>query len=85
MLNCFLVSCVSQAEAQICIASAGDNAKRLVGMLLPRGAVEDLLKELHDQRAAAEAQQALQAQQIQPPQLRSYHEIHTQSSIWPGC
>ena len=62
----------------MCIAFAGDNAKRLVGMLLPRVAVEDLLKELHDQQAAAEAQQA---QRIQAPQLQSYHGLHTQSSI----
>ena len=91
VLFCFVLFCqphevvcctvVSQAEAYLCIAFAGDNAKRLVGMLLPRGAVEDLLKELHDQQAAAEAQQLQQAQQIQAPQLQSYHGLHTQSSI----
>lgn len=50
-------------------------------MLLPRGAVEDLLKELHDQQAAAEAQQAQQAQLMQAPQLRAHHGLHLQSSI----
>lgn len=47
-------------------------------MLLPRGAVEDLLKELRTQQAAAEAQQA---QQVQASQLGSYHGLHLHSSI----
>ena len=46
-------------------------------MLLPRGAVDDLLQALHDQQAAAEAQQA---QQMQAPQL-AYHGLHLQSSL----
>lgn len=50
-------------------------------MLLPSGAVEDLLKELHEQQAGAEAQQAQRAQHIQAPQLQAYHGLHTQTSI----
>lgn len=49
-------------------------------MLLPRGAVDDLLQELHAQQAAAEAQQTLQAHQMHPSQLGSYHGLHL-----PGC
>lgn len=52
-----------------------------MGMLLPRGAVEDLLKELHTQQAAAEVQQAQQAQQMQASQLGSYQGLHLHSSI----
>ena len=32
---------------------AGNDAKRLVGMLLPKGAVDDLLQELRSQQASA--------------------------------
>ena len=39
---------------------AGENAKRLVGMLLPKGAVEDLLEELRNQQLALRAEQAQQ-------------------------
>lgn len=45
-------------------------------MLLPRGAVEDLLQELGAQQAAAEAQHALQAHQMHLSQLGSYHGLH---------
>ncbi|KAA6420128.1 MAG: strawberry notch-1 [Trebouxia sp. A1-2] len=43
--------------------TTGENAKRLVGMLLPKGAVEDLLEELRNQQFALQAQQAQHAQQ----------------------
>ncbi|KAL3149047.1 hypothetical protein ABBQ32_001892 [Trebouxia sp. C0010 RCD-2024] len=58
------------------LQTTGDNARRLVGMLLPRGAVEDLLQELGAQQAAAEAQHALQAHQMHLSQLGSYHGLH---------
>lgn len=60
------------------LLSSGDNARRLVGMLLPGGAVDDLLQELHHQQAAAEAQHAQQAHQMYPPQLGSYQGLHLQ-------
>ena len=38
----------------------GDSAKRLVGMLLPKGAVDDLFQELHEQKELeAQAQHAV--------------------------
>ena len=50
-------------------------------MLLPRGAVEDLLQELRAQQAAAEAQRAQQAQQMQSSQLGFHHGAHLQDHI----
>lgn len=50
---------------------AGENAKRLVGMLLPKGAVEDLLEELRNQQLALRAEQAQHAQQLHA----DYHAV----------
>ena len=59
-----------RAGAYSHVCHAGDNAKRFVGMLLPKGAVEDLLQELNNQQVAAEAQQA---QQMQDPHSEYLH------------
>ena len=62
---------------------AGENAKRLVGMLLPKGAVEDLLEELRNQHLALQAEQAQHAQQphadyhAASPELASQAFRHT--------
>ena len=52
----------------------GDSAKRLVGMLLPKGAVDDLLQELHEQKEfEAQAQHALSStNQMTPAELSHY-------------
>ena len=51
----------------------GDSARRLVGMLLPKGAEDDLLHELHEQREL-EAQGALsQKHHMSPAEMSRYH------------
>lgn len=62
--------------------NAGEDARRLVGMLLPKGAVDDLLEELQNQQLAAEAQQAQQAQHTQEPHqpyLSAHDGLHAQA------
>ncbi len=50
-------------------------------MLLPKGAVEDLLEELRSQQlAAAQTQQAQHAQQAHQPHLNFQNGLHPQAS-----
>ena len=53
----------------------GDSARRLVGMLLPKGAEDDLLHELHEQRELeAQTQRALsQKHHMSPAEMSRYH------------
>ena len=59
--------------------NAGEDARRLVGMLLPKGAVDDLLEELQNQQLAAEAQQAQHTQEPHQPYLSAHDGLHAQA------
>lgn len=62
-LLAFKLTCIGLLRQLIYQLIAGENAKRLVGMFLPKGAVEDLLEELRNQQLALQAEQAQHAQQ----------------------